>query len=88
MMLRSPSFLILTFIILGIGIVNSSSSNNIFKFVSNGSMLAFAQTVSLTNDGNNNQTQQQQWVDKVNNIRILFSSPVSPYNRFKDSDEI
>ena len=78
MMLRSQSYLVLTFIILGIGIVNSSSSNNIFKFVSNRSILAFAQTVSLTNNENNNQIQQQQWVDKVNNIRILFSSPVSP----------
>jgi LPXTG-motif cell wall-anchored protein len=41
-------------------------------------MLTFAQTTSLSNDENNNQAQQQQWVDKVNNMRILFISPVSP----------
>ena len=41
-------------------------------------MLAFAQTISSSNDGNNNQPQKQQWVDKVNNIRILFSYPTRP----------
>jgi hypothetical protein len=78
--LRSPSFLILTFIIIGSGIVNSSNSNNIFTLVSHRSMLTFAQTISPSNDENSNQTrqQQQQWIDKVNNIRILFSSPVRP----------
>jgi hypothetical protein len=81
MILRSPSFLILTSIIIGSGIVNSSNSNNIFTFMSHRSMLAFAQTISPSNDENSNQTQQQQqqqWIDKVNNIRILFSSPVRP----------
>jgi hypothetical protein len=78
MILRSPSFLILTFIIIGSGIVNSS---NIFTFISHRSILAFAQTISPSNNENSNQTQQQQqqqWIDKVNNIRILFSSPARP----------
>jgi hypothetical protein len=78
MILQRLSVLILTFIIIGIGIVNSSSGSNIFTFVSHRSMLAFAQTISLSNDENNNQTQQQQWVDKINNIRILFIFPASP----------
>ena len=78
MTLRSPSFLILTFIVIVIGIVISSNSNNIFMFVSHKLMLAFAQTNSIANDDNNNQMQQQQWVDKINNIKILFSSPVRP----------
>ncbi len=78
MILQRPSVLILTFIIIGIGIANSSSGSNIFTFVSHRSMLAFAQTISLSNDENQNQTQQQQWVDKINNIRILFTSPASP----------
>ena len=70
--------LILTFIIIGIGIVNSGNGNNIFTLVSHRSILVFAQTISLSNDENNKQTQQQQWVDKVNNIRILFISPARP----------
>ena len=78
MTLRSPSFLILTFIVVSIGIIISSSGNNILTFVPHRSMLAFAQTISSSNDGNNNQTQKQQWVDKVNNIRILFSYPTRP----------
>lgn len=83
MILRSPSFLILTFIIISSSTVNSSNSNNIFSFVSHRSMLAFAQTIPPSSDGNSNQTQQQQqqqqqWIDKTNNIRILFSSPARP----------
>lgn len=78
MILRYVIFLILTLIVTSIGIVNSSSGNNIFTSVSHRSMLIFAQTTSLSNDENNNQAQQQQWVDKVNNMRILFISPVSP----------
>ena len=70
--------LILTFIIIGIGIVNSGNGNNIFMLVSHKSILVFAQIISLSNDENNKQTQQQQWVDKVNNIRILFISPARP----------
>lgn len=78
MILRYAILLILTIIITSIGIVKSSSGNNIFTSVSHRSMLTFAQTTSLSNDENNNQAQQQQWVDKVNNMRILFISPVSP----------
>jgi hypothetical protein len=80
MILQYQIFLVLTFIItsIGIGIGNLSSGNSSFMSVSHRSLLVFAQTNSLSNDENNNQTQQQQWVDKINNIRILFSSPVSP----------
>ncbi|MGH9978292.1 MAG: hypothetical protein ACRD8Z_21050 [Nitrososphaeraceae archaeon] len=81
MILRYPLFLVLTFIIIsiGIGIGNLSTDNNNFMFVSHRSLLAFAQTNSFSNDeNNNNQTQQQQWVDKINNLKILFSSPLRP----------
>jgi hypothetical protein len=78
MILRYPFFLILTFIIISIGIGNSSSGNNVFTFVSHRSLLVLGQTNSLTNEENSNQIQQQQWVDKVNNMTILFSSPVRP----------
>jgi hypothetical protein len=84
MILRYQIFLVLTFIIIsigigiGLGLGNLSSGNSSFMSVSHRSLLVFAQTNSLSNDESNNQTQQQQWVDKVNNIRILFSSPVSP----------
>ena len=80
MILRYQIFLVLTCIIIsiGIGIGNLSSDKSSFMSVSHRSLLVFAQTNSATNDENNNQTQQQQWVDKINNIKILFNSPVSP----------
>lgn len=75
MILRYQIFLILTFIIIsiGIGLGNLSSGNSSFMSVSHRSLLVFAQTNSLSNDENNTQTQQQQWVDKINNIKISLA---------------
>jgi hypothetical protein len=65
-----------------LGITNSTDSNDISQFLSHKYSLAFAQTTPSSPSEISNQTQQaqqQQWIDRTNNIRILFRNvPAKP----------